>query len=167
LLVKNIPYSTKEKDLREIFSRYGELKRLEVSPFNTLAIVEFDSSMQAQAAAKNLAYYKVNYIMPIYLEFAPTAMDSRQAKPVEKEESEDENKEKAPEDQSRSRTVFIKNLNFTTNEEDVESLFKNSNLKGKINSVKIVRRPDNQQSKGYGFVEMDTVESAERAIKKL
>lgn len=47
LLVKNIPYSTKEKDLHEIFSRYGELKRLEISPFNTLAIVEYVSAMQA------------------------------------------------------------------------------------------------------------------------
>lgn len=71
LLVKNIPYSTKEKELREIFGRYGELAKLEVSPFNTLAIVEYVSAMQAQAAAKNLAYYKINYIMPIYLEFAP------------------------------------------------------------------------------------------------
>ena len=79
LLVKNIPYSTKEKDLREIFSRYGELKRLEISPFNTLAIVEYVSAMQAQAAAKNLAYYKVNYIMPIYLEFAPDVINSIQA----------------------------------------------------------------------------------------
>jgi multiple RNA-binding domain-containing protein 1 len=34
-------------------------------------------------------------------------------------------------------------------------------------SVKIVRNKDNQQSKGYGFVEMETTESAKRAIKKL
>lgn len=47
VLVKNIPYSTKEKDLHDIFSRYGELKRLEISPFNTLAIVEYVSAMQA------------------------------------------------------------------------------------------------------------------------
>jgi multiple RNA-binding domain-containing protein 1 len=71
MLIKNIPYTTKEKDLHEIFSRYGELARLEISPFNTLAIVEYVSAMQAQAAAKNLAYYKINYIMPIYIEFAP------------------------------------------------------------------------------------------------
>jgi RNA recognition motif-containing protein len=74
--VKNIPYSTKERDLAEIFSRYGEIKTLNISPFNTLAIVEYVSAMQAQAAAKNLAYYKVNYIMPIYLEFAPDVMAS-------------------------------------------------------------------------------------------
>jgi hypothetical protein len=36
-----------------------------------LAIVEYDNEKQAKAAMKNLAYYKVNYIMPIYLEYAP------------------------------------------------------------------------------------------------
>lgn len=126
--------------------------------------------MQAQAAAKNLAYYKVNYIMPIYLEFAPDVMASlisqQQAKDkTEKSEPEKEDDENAT--AVRSRTVFIKNLNFISKEDDIESLFKNSNLKGKVQSVKIVRRSDNQQSKGYGFVEMETVESAQRAIKKL
>ena len=42
-----------------------------ISPFNTIAIVEFANAKNAKTAAKNLAYYKVNYIMPIYLEFAP------------------------------------------------------------------------------------------------
>jgi len=43
LLVKNIPYSTKEKELQSIFERYGSIKKLEVSPFNTVAIVEYEN----------------------------------------------------------------------------------------------------------------------------
>jgi len=39
LLVKNIPYTTKEKELTEIFERYGQIQRLLVDPFNTIAIV--------------------------------------------------------------------------------------------------------------------------------
>ena len=74
LLVKNIPYSTKEKEIREIFGRYGELTRVLISPFNTIAIVEYSTPKEAKVAAKNLAYYKVNYIMPIYLEFAPDGL---------------------------------------------------------------------------------------------
>jgi hypothetical protein len=42
------------------------------------------------------------------------------------------------------KTVFIKNLNFKTCEQAIEEVFNNSNLKGKILSVKIVRRKDNQ-----------------------
>lgn len=159
LLVKNIPYSTKEKDLRDIFERYGSITRLLISPFNTIAIIEYSNSAQAKVAAKNLAYYKVNYIMPIYLEFAPEGFISQENQEEESDDSEGV--------ANREKTVFIKNLNFTTTETQVEELFKISNLKGKILSVKIVRRSDNQQSKGYGFVEMETPESAQRAVKKL
>lgn len=60
----------------DIFSRYGSITRSLVSPFNTLAIIEYENATQAKTAAKNLAYYKVNYIMPIYLEFAPEGLIS-------------------------------------------------------------------------------------------
>lgn len=122
--------------------------------------------MQAQAAAKNLAYYKINYIMPIYLEFAPDVVASQLAAGAQDRQEETKDVEEQ-EGQSRSKTVFIKNLNFTTKEEEVEAIFRNANLKGKVLSVKIVRRSDNQQSKGYGFVEMETAEAATHAIKKL
>jgi RNA recognition motif-containing protein len=49
----------------------------------------------------------------------------------------------------------------------LETLFAHANLKAKVLSVKIVRRSDNQQSKGYGFIEMETFEGAQRAVKKL
>lgn len=167
LLVKNIPYTTKEKDLREIFERYGELQRIEISPFNTLAVVEYVSAMQAQAAAKNLAYYKVNYIMPIYLEFAPQGiLEKKQAqgKPDSGSDSE-----AAPDEgvERRSKTVFIKNLNFNSTETQIEHVFQSAMPTAKVLSVKIVRRPDNQQSKGFGFVEMGSVAEAEKAVKKL
>jgi hypothetical protein len=42
-----------------------------LSPFNTLAIAEYTSKTFAKAALKNLAYHKVNFVNPIYLEYAP------------------------------------------------------------------------------------------------
>ena len=42
-----------------------------MSPSNTLGIAEYETASQAKAAMKNLAYHKVNYITPIYLEYAP------------------------------------------------------------------------------------------------
>jgi len=71
IMIKNIPASAKESELREVFERYGSLKKLEISPFNTLALAEFDNEKQAKAAMKNLAYHKFNYLMPLYLEYAP------------------------------------------------------------------------------------------------
>lgn len=71
ILVKNIAATVKDTELREIFERYGSLVRLLISPFNTLAIVEYQQASQAEAAMRNLAYYKINYLTPIYLEYAP------------------------------------------------------------------------------------------------
>mmetsp|Transcript_24509 Transcript_24509/g.38016 ORF Transcript_24509/g.38016 Transcript_24509/m.38016 type:complete len:224 (+) Transcript_24509:1545-2216(+) len=97
--------------------------------------------------------------MPIYLEYAPVGLLEDA---VAHEDSDDE---KAEEDGSGEKTVFVKNLNYSTNEAMLEAVFKGANLT--INSVKIVRRPDNQQSKGFGFVELASPEVAKKAIKKL
>jgi multiple RNA-binding domain-containing protein 1 len=79
IIVKNIPYTTKQEDLKEVFERYGVLKRVLLSPFNTLGIVEYENEKQAKAAMKNLAYHKINYIMPIYLEYAPIVISKSSA----------------------------------------------------------------------------------------
>lgn len=79
-----------------------------------------------------------------------------------------DNTEKPTESNKQERTVFVKNLNFSTTEEMLELVFKDANLAGsKPLSAKIVRNQKNQLSKGYGFVEMDSRLGAETAIKKL
>ena len=45
-----------------------------ISPFNTLAIAEYTSKSFAKTALKNLAYHKVNFVNPIYLEYAPKGL---------------------------------------------------------------------------------------------
>ena len=97
MLVKNIPATVKEAELRELFERHGSLERLLVSPFNTLAIVEYHNANQAELAMKNLAYHKINYIQPIYLEYAPMGIVSKQ----EKAESSDSDREEVQERQRR------------------------------------------------------------------
>jgi multiple RNA-binding domain-containing protein 1 len=74
ILIKNLPANARVEELRDVFERYGSLKRLELGPFNTLALAEFENEKQAKAAMKNLAYHKFNYLMPLYLEYAPLSM---------------------------------------------------------------------------------------------
>lgn len=54
IIIKNIPYNTKESEIKEVFERYGALTRILLAPFNTLAIVEYENEKQAKAAMKNL-----------------------------------------------------------------------------------------------------------------
>ena len=124
-MIKNLPYTAKEHEIKELFSRYGELVRFLVSPFNTLAIAEYESKTNAAAAMENLAYHKFNYIQPIYLEYAPKGFVNTKAKSTKEEEAskrdlpeEQEDAEVDKETQKKmQRQIYVKNLNFDTREE--------------------------------------------------
>lgn len=57
--------------------------------------------------------------MPIYLEFAPEGIigDKAESEQSGEQSADDEDKE------NREKTVFIKNLNFTTTEDQIEEIF--------------------------------------------
>ena len=97
-----MPYTAKEAELKELFERYGELKRFMISPFNTLAIAEFTSKSFAKAALKNLAYHKVNFVNPIYLEYAPKGFVKKTIK-VDDDGEEEEKEVKDGEDKDDVR----------------------------------------------------------------
>lgn len=88
LLIKNLPYTAKEAELKELFERYGQLKRFMISPFNTLGIAEYTSKSFAKAALKNLAYHKVNFVNPIYLEYAPKGLVKKREEKGDQEDDE-------------------------------------------------------------------------------
>lgn len=61
--------------------------------------------------------------------------------------------------------LFVGNLPYATTEEELHQLF--TQAAGSVKSVRIITDFDTQRSKGYGFVEMQTPEEAERAIREL
>jgi len=63
---------------------------------------------------------------------------------------------------SSSKKVFVGNLNYETNENDLKEAFSKA---GKVVEAKVVRR--GSRSKGYGFVELDTEDEAKEAVKLL
>jgi len=60
--------------------------------------------------------------------------------------------------------VYIGNLPFSTQEETLNQLFSEA---GNVESVKIITDPHSGRSKGFGFVEMDSEESAAKAVELL
>jgi len=158
ILVKNIPYSTTEQDLQELFGHYGVVYKVILPPNKALAIVEFANAEYAQNAFKALAYYKFKR-EPLYLEWAPSGLIQEDEAP--KDEIKDKGNEM--EIDKQTKTLFIKNLNFETTESTLQKLFEKQKL-GKM-SIKIVRK--DQLSCGYGFVEFETPDLALNALKKL
>lgn len=62
-----------------------------------------------------------------------------------------------------TRTLYVGNLPFKTNEEDVETLFSKY---GQVSEVRLVKDRRTGRKKGYGFVEMDAT-GADIALAKL
>ncbi len=59
--------------------------------------------------------------------------------------------------------LFVGNIDFDVKDIELEELFKTV---GNVKTAEIVRFFD-KKSKGFGFVEMETVEEARTAMKKL
>ncbi|KAJ1942278.1 Multiple RNA-binding domain-containing protein 1, partial [Linderina macrospora] len=192
ILVKNIPFSIDEDELRSLFGKYGSLGRVLVPPSRTIAIVEFLEPSEARIAFRHLAYKRIKDA-PIYLERAPkeifiSAYDpAMDAERVEKAKAKEENKAQidkvleATHDSEQShvstqgassqgeagRVLFVKNLNFETNEDTLRQLF--GGVDGlasvAIRRKKDPKRPGKWQSMGFGFVEYKTAEGAQQAFK--
>lgn len=96
---------------------------------------------------------------PIYLEWVPSNfINEKEKKPKV------ENIEVAIEEDKNLKTVFMKNLNFETTEQDIENELVSKNIQAP-KCVKIVRK--NNKSMGFGFVEFHNREDAEKLIKNL
>ncbi len=60
--------------------------------------------------------------------------------------------------------IYVGNLDFKVNENDLESLF---GQYGEVSSVKIIADKYSGRSRGFGFVTMDDQEEANKAINEL
>jgi RNA recognition motif-containing protein len=62
------------------------------------------------------------------------------------------------------KKLYVGNISFKATEEDIKELFARS---GEVESVKIITDAHTGNPKGFGFVEMATVEDAKKAIDEL
>lgn len=66
--------------------------------------------------------------------------------------------------QQSSKKLYVGSLPYKMTEDDLRKLFESI---AEITSVRIIIDKFNNQSKGFGFVEMATVEGAKKAIAEL
>ncbi|KAN0047816.1 hypothetical protein ACTA71_002203 [Dictyostelium dimigraforme] len=153
LLVKNIPFKTQEHELEELFSKFGELSRVVLSPARTIALIEYIHPNEAKIGFKNLAYSKFHHV-PLYLEWAPEGVFKSPApiKDIKKQSSSSSEASKDTKDikdkkedsttaaataktttttttkstkgNEGSQFVYIKNLNWKTTNETLIGKFK-------------------------------------------
>ncbi|KAJ3220780.1 hypothetical protein HK099_004023 [Clydaea vesicula] len=178
ILVKNIPFTTTVSDIENLFGNYGTLGRCVIPPTKTVALVEFLEANEAKAAFKRLAYTKYKSL-PLYLEWAPTgAFNSKFESTKKKNEIAITNgttsdllldDTKDDPDMMPVATLFVKNLNFSTTEQQLKEAF--SSLQG-LTSTRVATKPDKKDSSkklsmGFGFVEFNSKENAVNALKAM
>ena len=63
-----------------------------------------------------------------------------------------------------SSNIYVGNLSFTVNDEELKSLF---SPYGNVSRANVISDRDSGRSRGFGFVEMDSKEAADSAISAL
>ena len=63
-----------------------------------------------------------------------------------------------------AKKLYVGNLTYETTDSDLQNLF---TAHGVVQSAQIIMDRDTGRSKGFGFVEMETSEQAQAAIKAL
>ncbi|KAH9741641.1 nucleotide binding [Citrus sinensis] len=178
-LVKNLPYDSSEGELAKMFGKFGSLDKVILPSTKTLALVVFLEPVEAAAAFKGLAYKRYKGV-PLYLEWAPSDVlsQSSTSKGNQKNDAvvgEHDAKRALLEqqlegvtdadidpDRVESRSLFVKNLNFKTCDENLRKHFGEHIKEGRILSVKVKKHLKNGKnvSMGFGFIEFDSVETA-------
>ncbi|ETB61642.1 hypothetical protein YYC_01497 [Plasmodium yoelii 17X] len=208
IIVKNLSMHTNENDIINLFKKHGILKKISFSPYKNIAILQYEKPEDAKKALISNSYIRYKKL-PLYLEWAPVNLFEQNNKNTEGTTEENENyndtshqnnaepydSESSDEEITHS-SIYIKNINFNTKEEDFKKLFEK--LDGFITcnivkSKKAIKQKhkDNKKDKendknndsggngdkteeenkyislGYGFAEFKSKELAIEAIKKL
>ncbi|ETV87263.1 hypothetical protein H257_02219 [Aphanomyces astaci] len=176
LLVKNLPFSTDETALAQLFRTYGELARFVLPPSKTMALVEFMEASEARKAFRTLAYKKFQHV-PLYLEWAPVKVFKAPATMTYSDKLKAASNGPAaatrPDVEADNvaeldNTLCVKNLNFTTTEAVLKAAFEKC---GTLRKVTIARKKDRSGkltlSMGFGFVEFGTAAAAKKAMQSL
>lgn len=186
LLVKNLPYSSTESELSKMFGKFGSIDKIILPPTRTLALVIFLEPAEARVACRGLAYKRYKDA-PLYLEWAPSnilcqdlevddksksnmVVGEQEAKKVSLEQQvEGISQDELDPDRVESRSLFVKNLNFKTADENLRKHISENINAGRILSVKIKKHLKNGKnvSMGFGFVEFDSVETATNVCRDL
>mmetsp|Transcript_22120 Transcript_22120/g.33755 ORF Transcript_22120/g.33755 Transcript_22120/m.33755 type:complete len:334 (+) Transcript_22120:1-1002(+) len=180
MLVKNLSFDTTIEELTKIFHGIQTPpSAILLPPSRTIALVQYDHQNDARTAFRKLAYKRFKNV-PLYLEWAPMdvkKVETGKTTKVEidpKPEPEKQEEEMMEEGVVALPTIYVKNLNFKTNEEVLQKAFE------KVVTVRSVRIPTKapaaesrtkssqlRLSMGFGFVECDSMDSAKKALRDL
>ena len=179
IIAKNLPAGATSSELRQLFEKHTKLNKLLLTPAGVTAIIDCENPVSAKAAFTKLAYRNFHH-KPLYLEWAPMNTFNKIAPSETTEKSISSEKPDKPSSPIESDaisidlsnkntlTLFVKNLNFDTTEEEMKQHFsKCGPLVSCVISKKKLPRENKFLSMGYGFVEYADKSHGLEALKTL
>ncbi|KAI8489443.1 RNA-binding protein 28 [Branchiostoma belcheri] len=186
IIVRNLSFKCSKEDLRKTFEQYGEITDVHIPTVQGgkkrgFGFVQFTSVFEAAKAVAEMNS-KPLHGRPVAVDYAvaknryesaKTAADRQEPGEGDSGDEDDDNddgsdkKSKTPKpfrestDVQQGKTVFIRNLSYDSQEEDVEELFLQF---GGIKYCKLVMDPDTEHSRGTAFVQFDSKEAAEKCV---
>lgn len=164
IMIKNLPSGVANSEISKLFQPFGQLLKVIMPPAGISALVEYAEASHARKAFSKLAYSSFKHL-PLYLEWAPVGVLNKK-EPRNESKSEDETDEIK---ECSTSTIFIKNLNFSTNEDTLLQLFSQV---AEVKSLNIARKRNPKDSAsplsmGFGFVEFADETAALEVLKQL
>lgn len=159
LFVRNLSWSATEADLKQLFGDVGDVlsvkipTRQEDGKPRGFAFVEMGSPDEARKA--------ISQLNGVDLHGRDLVVD------YQNESRGGDRGDRAPRrsiPSEKNAKLFVRNIDDSVSEDDLYSLFEQA---GQVLSVKIPTDRETGYPRGFGFVEMGSVDEAERAIETL
>uniref|UniRef100_H9GJQ6 RRM domain-containing protein n=1 Tax=Anolis carolinensis TaxID=28377 RepID=H9GJQ6_ANOCA len=184
LIIRNLSFKCTEEDLKGVFSPFGTvlevtLPRKPDGKMRGFAFVQFRNILEAGKALKGM---NMKEIMGESGAFAysgksgagppwTTSLGASRFRPLRRDlgrltkasSKPKKARKKLPSDVNEGKTVFIRNLSFDTEEEELGELLEPF---GDLKYVRIVMHPDTEHSKGCAFAQFLTQEGAQKCLQK-
>jgi multiple RNA-binding domain-containing protein 1 len=177
ILVKNFPYGTTIAELRTMFEAHGAVLKVLMPPSGTIAIVQFTDTKQARTAFTKLAYTFIKGSM-LFLEKGPKDLFKNAKLPQDNEDSANGVAKtstselldgQGEDDAALTSTLFIRNLNFATTNDQLTANFRvlEGFVKARVKYRPDPKKPGQLLSMGYGFADFRTKENASAALQSM
>jgi len=149
VFVGSLSESTNEQSLRELFSQYGTINRVnfiwsdrEYGIHKGAAFVQFSSAEEANAATGANGQELDGRTIKV-------SMSGQRA--AKRTQATDPNK-----------SVYIGNLTFEVTEDEIRQAFSNC---GEVTTIRLPKFQDTGKPRGFGYVTFDTVEARDNALQ--
>lgn len=162
IFVGSLAWSVDDDRLRSFFSEIGEITGARVLTHSDsgrskgYGYVDFASPADAKKAVEEMHQKE--------LDGRNINVDLSHPRPARENKGNDRSGNKGDSLSPESNTLFIANLSFDTTRDD---LFNTFGEYGTVNSVRIPTNPDTGKPRGFGYIEMDSVDNAKAALQAL